>query len=360
MSIFRKPKGILEITICRTTLQHNGLNCEKKYEKSVSIFLNIICRKGLGNFLCSLYRLQMTTKSCKKVAPNFECKSCDYVTCKKSSYNKHILTAKHITTTNDYKNTTKSCEKVAKVYTCNCGKSYLHHSSLWKHKSGCKEAMPIVDASNNNIIIELLKQNQEFKELIVEQNKQMIVMASKMGSNTNSGNTNCNNKTNNFNLQFFLNETCKDALNIDDFVNQIKLQLGDLDMIGRVGYTEGMSKIFLRNLKELDVNKRPIHCSDLKRETLYVKDKDAWEKENTENVKIKKAIKGVENKNIKQLPQWREENPSSQDTETKKHMDYQNILLEAMGGSTSENDDKKHDKIVKNIAKEVVIDKEKV
>ena len=259
--------------------------------------------------------------------------------------------------TNDDKITPKS----ATLFQCECGKEYKHRQGLWCHKKSCKEAPPIVDASNN-IIIELLKQNHEFKELIVEQNKQMIAMASKMGSNTNSGNTNSNTNCNNkiFNLQFFLNETCKDALNIDDFVNQIKLQLGDLDMIGRVGYTEGMSKIFLRNLKELDVNKRPIHCSDLKRETLYVKDKDAWEKENTENVKIKKAIKGVENKNIKQLPQWREENPSSQDTETKKHMDYQNILLEAMGGSTSENDDKKHDKIVKNIAKEVVIDKEKV
>jgi len=149
----------------------------------VSTFLNIICRKGLGNCLYSLYILQMTTKGCKKVAPIFECKTCDYITCKKSSFNKHLLTAKHIMATNDYKNTTKSCEKVAKVYTCNCGKSYLHHSSLWKHKSGCKEALPIVDASNN-IIIELLKQNHEFKELIVEQNKQMIVMASKMGGST--------------------------------------------------------------------------------------------------------------------------------------------------------------------------------
>ena len=294
-------------------------------------------------------------------AEKYSCKCCDFKCSKKSEWDRHILTLKHKRNDKMMTNDDKITPKSATLFQCECGKEYKHRQGLWCHKKSCKEAPPIVDASNN-IIIELLKQNHEFKELIVEQNKQMIAMASKMGSNTNSGNTNSNTNCNNkiFNLQFFLNETCKDALNIDDFVNQIKLQLGDLDMIGRVGYTEGMSKIFLRNLKELDVNKRPIHCSDLKRETLYVKDKDAWEKENTENVKIKKAIKGVENKNIKQLPQWREENPSSQDTETKKHMDYQNILLEAMGGSTSENDDKKHDKIVKNIAKEVVIDKEKV
>ena len=128
-------------------------------------------------------------------------------------------------------------------------------------------------------------------------------------------------------------------------------------MIGRVGYVEGITKIFLRNLKDIDVCKRPIHCSDLKRETLYIKDKDAWERENGENIKIKRAIKGIEHKNIKQLPKWREENPTAEDTDTKKHLEYQNILLEAMGGATSEDDNKKHEKIIRNIAKEVVIEK---
>jgi len=200
--------------------------------------------------------------------------------------------------------------------------------------------------------MELIKQNQEFKDLILDQNKKIMEIA-KEGKTIN------NTTNNNFNLQLFLNEQCKDALNIGDFVSQIKLQLSDLDMIGRVGYVEGMSKIFLRNLKELDVFKRPIHCSDLKRETLYVKDKDAWEKENGENIKIKRAIKEVEHKNIKQLPQWKEENPTADETETKKHLEYQNILLEAMGGSTLEDDNKKREKIIRNIAKEVVIDKEK-
>jgi hypothetical protein len=128
-------------------------------------------------------------------------------------------------------------------------------------------------------------------------------------------------------------------------------------MVGRLGYTEGISKIFIRGLKELDIFKRPIHCSDLKRETLYVKDQDAWEKENEENIKIKQAIKYIANKNIKQIPQWREENPSAEDTETKKHMDYIHILHESMGGSSQESDEKKHNKIIRNVAKEVIIDK---
>jgi hypothetical protein len=225
-------------------------------------------------------------------------------------------------------------------YACECGKSYKDSSGLWRHKKKCSESIAnnsveeeTVAPSNDMFMIllnqnmELIKQNQEFKNLLAEQNKNMFEIAGKIGGNMNNSNNTTNNNTNNFNLQFFLNEQCKDALNIGDFIEQIKLQLSDLDMIGRVGYVEGMSKIFLRNLKALDVFKRPIHCSDLKRETLYVKDKDAWEKENGENIKIKQAIKGIENKNIKQIPIWVKENPSSEDTETKKHMEYQHILF---------------------------------
>jgi hypothetical protein len=315
----------------------------------------------------------MVTKSCNKVAKTFQCETCDYITCKKSSFDKHNLTDKH---KNAQKGDT-SDKKVAKscLLSCtDCGKTYNSRNGIWKHKKICNvqdvdpNILPI-DMSYN-IILEIVKQNQEFKELIMEQHKHMIEtnienqkLQQQLLNIAKEGKTITNNTTNNtnnqFNLQFFLNEKCKDALNIDDFVNQITLQLSDLDMIGRVGYVEGISKIFLRNLKELDVFKRPIHCSDLKRETLYIKDKDAWEKENMENTKIKQAIKGIEHKNIKQIPFWVKENPTAEDTETKKHMEYQNILLEAMGGSTLEDDNKKHEKIVRNIAKEVVIDKNK-
>ena len=297
-------------------------------------------------------------KSGTENSHKFECSLCDYVTSKKTDWNRHLLTSKHINRTILEQNSAKSDSKIN--YTCyNCNKTYNARNSLWYHKKQCKEEpqnviisheSPVVDASNN-LIMELIKQNLEFKELIIE-------LVGKVG-NTNSHNTTNTTNSNNqhFNLQFFLNETCKDALNIDEFVNQIKLQLSDLDMIGQVGYVEGMSKIFLRSLKDIEVCKRPIHCSDLKRETLYVKDKDVWEKGNGENDKIKKAIKGVECKNVRQIPQWMNENPTHEDTDTRKHMEYHHILVESMGGLPLDDDNKKHEKIIRNIAKEVVIDK---
>jgi len=290
-------------------------------------------------------------------SPIFECKYCDYNTCNKKDFSKHINTIKHkkkvFVTDSDVLVTDLSQKS---LFTCEkCLKTYKSRNGLWSHKKKCESVGE--EQPSNNIIVELLKQNKEFKDLIIEQNKQIMELAKEKNTIINNTTNNSNTNNNQFNLQLFLNEQCKDALNLVDFVNQIKLQLSDLDMIGRVGYVEGMSKIFLRNLHELDVFKRPIHCSDLKRETLYVKDKDAWEKENGENIKIKQAIRGIENKNIKQIPIWVKENPSSEDFETKKHLEYQNILLESMGGSTSEDDNKKCDKIIRNIAKEVVIDK---
>uniref|UniRef100_A0A6C0K125 C2H2-type domain-containing protein n=1 Tax=viral metagenome TaxID=1070528 RepID=A0A6C0K125_9ZZZZ len=302
----------------------------------------------------------MNDKNAPKTADFLTCKCCDFKCSKKSDWDRHNLTLKHKKNdkrmTNDDKNTPKTAEK----FVCECGKEYKHRQGLWSHKKKCESAaFPPTESEqpSNNIIVELLKQNKEFKELIIEQNKQIMELAKEKNTVINNTTNNSNTNNNQFNLQFFLNEQCKDALNLGDFVEQIKLQLSDLDMIGRVGYVEGMSKIFMRNLHALDVFKRPIHCSDLKRETLYIKDKNAWEKENSENIKIKRAIKGIENKNIKQIPFWVKENPASEDFETKKHMEYQNILLEAMGGSTLEDDNKKCDKIIRNIAKEVVIDK---
>jgi hypothetical protein len=340
----------------------------------------------------------MSTKKSPKISKIFNCESCDYTCSKNSEWTKHILTAKHKKSTDS----TFINEKNTNSYCCeNCGNTYKERTGLWRHSKKCQKApksaepedfknnmqLQLTTDMSSNIIIELLKQNHEFKELLVDQQKQLCEQ-SKMQMETNkmqmemqmetnkmhiesnkyvmdkmvdlagkggSHNTNCNNKT--FNLQVFLNEQCKDALNITDFVNQIQLQLSDLDMIGRVGYTEGMSKIIVRNLKDLDISKRPIHCSDLKREVMYVKDKDAWEKENGENIKIKNAIKFIEHKNVKQLPQWKAENPESEDYDSKRHMDYHKIIIESMGGATNEDENKKREKIIKNIAKEVVIDK---
>jgi hypothetical protein len=306
----------------------------------------------------------------------FICKCCDFGCSKKGDWGRHILTSKHKNNDKTMTNEDKITSITSDLFQCGCGKIYKHRQGLWSHKKTCqkftkksdtnenesKSNFDCVNDTSNNVIIELLKQNSEFKELLIDQhkqhiesNKQMVEKIVDLAGKTGSYNTNCNNKT--FNLQVFLNEQCKDALNITDFVSQIKLQLSDLDMIGRVGYTEGMSKIIVRNLKELDVSKRPIHCSDLKREILYVKDQNAWEKENGENVKIKRAIKFIESKNVKQIPQWVEVNPDSEDYDSKKHLEYHNIMIESMGGSTNEDDNKKHERIIRNIAKEVIIDK---
>lgn len=301
-------------------------------------------------------------KSVAKTSCKFYCETCDYGTSKKCNFDMHCCSVKHknnVLETNGNVLLAKTSSLFDNIcdtkFVCDiCEKNFKNRSGLWKHKKKCKNEEPtnISDIfSDKNIILELIKSNTEIQ-------KQMLELANKVGSN-NCNNTNTNSNNTHFNLQFFLNETCKDALNLTDFVEQFKVQLSDLDMIGRVGYTEGMSKLFIKNLNELDVHKRPIHCSDLKRETLYVKDKDTWEKDNSENVKLKQAIKKVEHKNIKQIPQWKEENPTAEDYETKKHTEYQNILLEVMGGSTMEDDNKKHEKIIKNIAKEVVIEKAK-
>jgi hypothetical protein len=278
----------------------------------------------------------------------FCCEKCDYNTCKKSQYDRHLLTPKHKKGKNDN-------EKVPETLSCSCGKKYKHLSGLSRHKKTCNKNKEEPHEPSNNVILELLKQNQEFKELIIEQNKQIVELASKVGANTINNTT--NNTTNNFNLQFFLNEQCKDALNIMDFINQLQLKTTDLDMVGRIGYSEGISKLFIRGLKELDIFKRPVHCSDLKRETLYVKDKDSWEKDNDEKNKMKTAIKYIAAKNFKQINEWREKNPESDDYDSKKHMDYHQIVIHSMGGATKEEDDSNYNKIIRNVAKEVIIDK---
>ena len=304
----------------------------------------------------------MTDILVPKSSKKYTCNICNYITCRKSQYGRHLLTPKHNKSAEILTNTDKKVPKSSdKLFTCDCGKKYKHRQSLFSHKKSCKVLVNNITTSNksdnDHFMIDLLKQNQEFKDFILEQNNHIIQLIDKPIANTTFHNITNNNNTTNFNLHFFLNEQCKDALNIMEFVNSIKLQLSDLDMMGRLGYTEGISKIFIRGLKELDVFKRPIHCSVLKRETLYVKDKDAWEKENGENIKIKQAINYIANKNIKQLPQWMDENPSAKDTETKKHMDYVHIVHECMGGSSQESQERKHNKIIRNIAKEVIIEK---
>jgi len=243
----------------------------------------------------------------------------------------------------------------APKYICpNCFKEYKDNSGLWRHKKKC-----IINKNeDNNLLNEsedlikyLMKENSEFKQMLMEQNKQMIELAKKAGNNNN---TNSHNKT--FNLQFFLNETCKDAMNIMDFVDSIKLQLNDLENVGKLGYVEGISNIITNNLKALDVTQRPVHCTDNKREVLYVKDADKWEKEDEEKKKIRKAIKRIASKNQRLLPQFKEAHPDCSKASSLYSDQYNKIIVESCGGS-GDNDLEKEDKIIKNIAKNVTIDK---
>jgi|UniRef100_A0A6C0D941 hypothetical protein len=291
----------------------------------------------------------------------FYCINCDFKCSKESNYKNHMSTRKHKKLINANAGLIENATD--KIFACDCGKIYKHMSSLCKHKKTCIGNEIINELKeekldHEDLIKVLMKQNEEFKSMLIEQNNKIMEIAKEGKYITNNNNNTTNN--NNFNLNFFLNEKCKDALNIMDFINQLQLKLSDLDMVGRVGYTEGISKIFIRGLKELDVFKRPIHCSDLKRETLYVKDKDAWEKDNDNKEKLKLAIKHISAKNMKNITAWVEENPESEDYDSKKHMEYHNIIIKATGGSTKEEDEKNYNKIISNVAKEVMIDKTNV
>jgi hypothetical protein len=257
------------------------------------------------------------------------------------------MTSKHIKTTNFASFPPKTCTE---SYDCDtCGKKYKVLSGLWKHKKKCTNEENI---NNKDLVMMLLKENNELKQMMLET---MKIDKNITNNTNNSNNINSHNKT--FNLQFFLNETCKDAMNITDFVDSIKLQLSDLENVGRLGYVNGISKIIIKNLNALDETKRPIHCTDTKREILYVKDEDIWKKDNDNDKKcVKKAIKRIAYKNCKLIPEFREKYPDCNKSDSRYSDQYNKMIVEAMGGS-GDNDCEKEDKIIQNISKEVQINK---
>ncbi len=289
------------------------------------------------------------------------------MTTNRFDYKKHCKTIKHnqeITIDEFSINVDKS---QAKNFTCiNCNKTYKDNSGLWKHKKLCKKncEIDIITDSNEKLsnqitpelILSVLEQNKELTNLVVEQNKTIMELAKngQGGSTISNNNINSNNKT--FNLQFFLNETCKDAMNIMDFVDSLKLQLSDLENVGKVGFVEGISSIIVKNLKALDVHKRPVHCADKKREVIYIKDQDKWEKEDENKNKMRKVIKKVAYKNERLLYKYKEEHPGCNYSESKYADQYSKIVIETMGGIGS-NDAENEDKIIQKITKEIVIDK---
>jgi hypothetical protein len=303
----------------------------------------------------------------KKTQQKFYCEYCDFSSSSKKDYSKHLLTRKHkknengnqmetLEIANGNKNEKKT-QNTPDVYKCDfCSKEYKNKSGLWKHNKKCqdiKEEPKDVELIGKLIQqnMDLVSQNQEFKQMMIEQNKTIIELANKT-TIVNNNNTTNNNK---FNLNIFLNEKCKDALNIMDFVNSLQLQLEDLEETGRLGYVQGISRIFINGLKQLDVCKRPIHCSDVKRETLYVKDNDSWEKEDEDKKKITRAIRHVSIRNAKQIGDWTKENKGYNDSASKKSDKYLKLVSEANGGEPEE-----INKIIKTISTKVTIDKETI
>jgi len=288
----------------------------------------------------------MATKISKKNEQKYCCDLCDFNTSKLTDYKRHLVTKKHISNkmaTDGNKNLEKNSH-ICEI----CSKEYSDRTGLWRHKKVCKFDNKIEEnnTSNNHnkndVLVEyLMKENKEIKEMILEIVKNGITNTST--SNSHNTHTNSHNKA--FNLNFFLNETCKNAMNITDFVDSIKLQLSDLMEVGELGYVEGISKIIVKNLNNLDETVRPIHCTDKKRETFYVKDQDQWEKDE-EKKKIKDSIKNISNKNIRLLPQFREKYPDYSNSSARISDTYDKIVVEAMSS-----DDIKTEKIIKNISK---------
>jgi len=296
-------------------------------------------------------------------AQKFYCKYCDYGTSKKSSYDDHMLSTKHQKYINgNVLETNGNCRKrdSAKLcdynYSCGlCTKKFKNRSGLWKHNKICnveqllnntneptdKELMMMVIQQN----AELMKKNDEL------QNMMMDVI--KNGTHNTTNNTNSHNKA--FNLNFFLNETCKDAMNITDFVESIKLQLSDLERVGELGYVEGISNIIVKNLKGLDVTQRPVHCTDKKRETMYIKDENKWEKDE-EQKKMHKMVRKVADKNARMLPKFKEAHPDCIKSTSLYSDQYNQIIMESMGGR-GDNDFEKEEKIIKKVSKEVLVER---
>ena len=300
-------------------------------------------------------------KKTPKNAENFYCNFCDYKCSKNSDWQRHILRPKHKKLQNgnqNGKNGNQKTPKNADFFTCGCGKVYNHLSGLSRHKATNKcpiQSTPVKEETTNsdikiltNMVMDVVKQNQELTSKIVD--------ICKNTNSTNISNSSINSHNKTFNLNVFLNEQCKDAMNIMDFVDSLKLQLSDLECVGKLGYVEGISNIIVKNLKALDVHKRPVHCSDSKREVMYIKDEDKWEKENEEKNKLRKVIKKIANKNSRLLPQFKEKHPDCGKSESFFSDQYNKLIIEAMGGS-GDNDLEKEDKIIRKIAKEVIIDK---
>ena len=311
----------------------------------------------------------MLTQNTSVYTPKLHCELCDFKCSKKGDWTRHVSTARHINAYALLTNT--STITSTNKYECECGSSYFHRQSLYTHKKKCTTVKTNQDdnvlitlvsevvKSNNEIQrqnIELHKQTNDLQKQNQEMQKQILDIC-KNGIISNNT-VNSNNKT--FNLQLFLNEDCKDAMNINEFIESINFQLSDLEHMGQVGYVEGISNIIIKNMKALDVTKRPVHCTDQKRETIYIKDGGVWTKEDEDNKNVRKLIKRVAFRNSKCIRLFKEKHPDCVTSESKYSDTYNKIVLEAMGGGSKCNDYDSENKIIKKIAKVVTIDRNNI
>ena len=304
----------------------------------------------------------------------YKCECCDYYTNNKKDYTKHISTQKHIRNHSSTFSNHLSTQKSPQHICCVCNKIYKDKSGLWRHKKSCfvptnfnteinhnvnkNNSKDPDDISTKELIMMIFKQNTELQKALIESSKQNSITNAN-NTNTTNSNNNSNNQTNNsFNLQFFLNETCKNAMNMTEFVNSIKLQLSDLISVGELGYIEGISNIIVKNLNALDVTERPVHCTDKKRETFYIKDEDKWEKDEDNKMKIRKVIKNIAYKNERLLPEFKKKYPDYNDSDSIHSDQYSKIIVESYG-VVGDDFREKENKIIKNISKATMVDKNK-
>jgi len=278
----------------------------------------------------------MLRQKLQKTGKEYKCEKCDYICSNLTNFNKHLSTAKHIA-----RQCSDNAPQCCITYTCDCGNTYKHRQSFNRHNKVCNyinepssstaDNMPLPPAIDAALVLELLKQNQEFKTLILEQNKQMMELANKAG---------------------------KDAITMDDFINSIEVTRDEFIHTGQVGFVEGISTVMAHRFRDMDVHTRPLHCTDLKRETIYIKNADKWEKDDADKTNMRKAVRGVARKNMKELWRWYNDNkPEVEQIGSDVCEDYFKYHKAALGGYGKEEDLKFEDKIMRNVLKEVQVDK---
>ena len=305
----------------------------------------------------------METKNSTKISREYYCEKCDYKTFKKTDFKKHLLTAKHkiCDKGNDLETLeTKFSTKVAqddnnevKKYSCSfCERKFLSRSGLWKHKSKCQNIANKITNNVQNIdsdlVVKILNDNQEMRQIILKQQQQICDLIPQVNASQSHNNNSFNTTNNKFNINVFLNEKCKDALNMGDFIDSIKVSLEQLDYTKKHGLEKGLTKTILDNISKLTLYERPIHCTDTKRETLYIKDNDNWEKDKNKE-KIKQAIKYASNKNYHALKDWKDSNPDFMESDDKQV--YFAKTISSIGQATNKIDNK----VIKNLCKETYV-----